>query len=270
MRNYVVFVHGIGEQKPGTYTAFGERLRKAFDREVARTGVSRPGTNTFEWEEAYWADIVQPDEQVLKKQIGAGSKLRHFFIGSLGDVIAYSRLPKPPDRYEDIQKRFTEAVTRITTKARGSAPNGPVSLTIIAHSLGSVIASDGIYDLTRTPGKLPPNVTVDRLFTMGSPIALFGLRYGLGNFTKPIRPKLWVNFLYAQDLIAYRLKTLNPAYDSAVKDDVFLSPGGGSSLLGGLVQKLAAAMPLAGAASHSWYFTDSRVINRIAQEMARP
>ncbi len=269
MRHYMVFVHGIGEQKRDTYRDFGERLRVAFEQEMGRSGASGGGANTFEWEEAYWADIVQPDEQVLKGEVGAGSKLRYFFIGSLGDAIAYSHLPHPPDRYEDIQKRFADAVTRITTKARAASPADPVSITIIAHSLGSVIASDGIYDLTAKTGKLPPNVTIDRFFTMGSPIALFGLRYGLSNFTRPVRPKTWINFLYPQDLIAYRLKTLNKAYDEAVREEVFLTPGGGSNVLADLIRKVAAALPLAGAASHSWYFTDHRVTKRIAQELAK-
>jgi len=74
------------------------------------------------------------------------------------------------------------------------------SLTVIAHSLGSVITSDGLYDLTKN-NALPPNLTLDRFFTMGSPIALYGLRYGLANFVRPIRPKLWINFFYPQDLL---------------------------------------------------------------------
>jgi hypothetical protein len=104
---------------------------------------------------------------------------------------------------------------------------------------------------------------------MGSPIALYGLRYGLANFVKPIRPELWVNFFYPQDLIAFPLKSLNAAYASAVSEDVHLSPGGGSNILSDMARRLMAVLPLVGIASHSWYFSDRRVIKKIAGVLAR-
>lgn len=43
MGHYIAFVHGIGEQQPGSYRDFGERLRVAFEGEVQRTGRPRSG-----------------------------------------------------------------------------------------------------------------------------------------------------------------------------------------------------------------------------------
>ncbi len=266
MRHYVVFVHGIGEQTRGSYLDFGQRLRAAFEKELQKLGKPRPTGEILVWDEAYWADITQPDEQRMKSRIGMGSGLRQFFIGSLGDVVAYSKLPYPPDKYGEIQKRFADTITKLSQQAQQSSET-QVSLTVIAHSLGTVIASDGIYDLTKT-NALPTNVTIDRFFSMGSPLALFGLRYGLENFVRPIRPKVWVNFFYPQDLIAYRLKTLNSAYESAVSEDISLSPGG-ANLFSSIVRRLAAVLPLVGVVSHSWYFTDKQVINKIAEILAQ-
>jgi len=267
MGHYIAFVHGIGEQQPGSYHDFGERLRVAFEGEVQRAGKPKPTPGKFVWEEAYWADITQPDQQEMKSKVGMGGRLRQFMIGSLGDVVAYSKLPYPPDKYGEIQKRFADTILKLSQQAQRTSDT-QASLTVIAHSLGSVIASDGLYDLTKN-NALPPNLTLDRFFTMGSPIALYGLRYGLANFVKPIRPKLWVNFFYPQDLIAFPLKSLNAAYASAVSEDVHLSPGGSSNLLSDMARRLIAVLPLVGIASHSWYFSDRRVIKKIAGVLAR-
>jgi hypothetical protein len=265
MRHYVVFVHGIGEQKKGSYADFGQRLRSAFEKKLQKSRKPIPAGETLVWEEAYWADVTQPDEQKMMSRIGMGSKLRRFFIESLGDVVAYSRLPYPPDKYDEIQKRFSETILRLSRKAQQESGTH-ISLTVIGHSLGSVIASDGIYNLTKIEG-LPANVTIDRFFSMGSPIAVFGLRYGLENFVKPIRPKIWINFFYPQDLIAYRLKTLNSAYETAVSEDISLPPGG-ANFFSSASRRLETLLPLVGMVSHSWYFTDKKVINKIAEILA--
>lgn len=266
MGHYVVFVHGIGEQQPDSYRKFGERVRTALEEEVQRAGESRPPRESYVWEEVYWADITQPDQEEMKIKLGMRGRLREFMIGSLGDVVAYSKLPYPPDKYGEIQKRFADTVAKVCQRALQTG-DGQASLTVIAHSLGAVIASDGIYELNRN-NAMPANLKMDRFFSMGSPIALFGLRYGLANFTRPIRPKVWINFYYPQDVIGFPLKALNASYDSAVTEDVPLSPGGGTSFFSAVARRITAILPLVGVASHSWYFTDERVIKKIAQSLA--
>lgn len=246
--NYIIFVHGIGEQQPGAYNDFGDRIRKATHE-------------PFYWDEAYWADVTQPDEQLLKVRVGRGGILHSFYIGSFGDLVAYSMLPYPPDKYTDIQKRFAGAVKRMGYLAHEHRDTN-ACLSVIGHSLGSVIASDGLYDMM-TLRAFPVNMKLKCFFTMGSPLALFGLRYGLENFNKPVRPQTWLNFYYPQDVVAFPLKPLNSAYAGAVTEDVCLSPDS-------FGRKLTALLPLVGIASHSWYFTDRQVINRIAQVLNPP
>lgn len=269
MGHYIVFVHGIGEQPPGCYDQFGERIRQAFNKEVGGAGGNKK--EPFVWQEAYWADITQPDQQELEKRLGISSqgisnRIKKFMVGSLGDVVAYSKLPYPPDKYGEIQKRFASVICELGKKAE-EAGDANASLDVVAHSLGTVIASDGIYDLMKT-GAMPPNLTLGSFFTMGSPIALFGLRYGLANFTRPVRPKKWINFLYQKDLIGFPLRPLNDAYEEAVDEDVYLSPGGGYNCISSIVRRFLTVMPLANAACHSWYFNDKRVVSRIAEALA--
>ncbi|MGE5279388.1 MAG: hypothetical protein ACM3L6_01415, partial [Deltaproteobacteria bacterium] len=93
-------------------------------------------------------------------------------------------------------------------------------------SLGTVIASDFIWDC-QFKGLMKP-FALGNVFTMGSPIALFALRYGAELFNQPIEvkaPGRWVNILDADDPIAYPLKPLNKEYDHAVLADREVSVG---------------------------------------------
>ena len=267
MKHYVLFVHGVGEQTPEPPTELWERIRRACEAALARRGAPRPGADALRFDYVYWADVTQPDQEDLKRRLGVRTRLRKFLVGSMGDVVAYSKLSYPPDKYGEVQRRFAESIRR-ASRAVEQAGVPWAHVTIIAHSLGTVIASDGLYDLMRT-GAFPANLRLTNVFTLGSPIALFGLRYGLENFTKPIRPSVWVNFSYPQDLIGYPLKTLNDAYASAVTEDVLLLPSESARAAWSAVRMFAARLPGAGPVlAHSWYFTDPRVFRRIGRTLA--
>lgn len=266
MRHGVLFVHGVGEQAP-RLPAFEQGIRRAFAQECARQGKPAPGDEGLTWDYVDWADVTQPDQNTLEQRLGMRGMLRMFLVGHMGDVVAYSKLPYPPDKHGEVQRRFADAVHRVS-RAVQQAGVPWAWLTVIAHSLGTVIASDGIYDLEKTRA-FPANLRLTNLFTLGSPIALFGLRYGLANFTKPIHPPVWVNFSYPQDVIGYPLKPLNDAYAQAVTEDVLLLPSESADGLKGLGRMFTARLPGVGAVlSHSWYFTDPHVIRRIGQTLA--
>src|SRR5439155_14029056 len=165
--------------------------------------------------------------------------------------------------------------------AEAAEPDAP--LCIVAHSLGTVIASNYFYDLLTeraTAKKLVPRTVHERtthtplelgetlahFYTLGSPLALWALRYP--DFGTPIavpapalarhHPGLdgeWVNFYDQDDLIAYPLRDLGPKYARAVAADVAVR-------LGGL---LVSWNPLV----HPWYWNDTRVIDPIAAALAR-
>ena len=267
MKHCVLFVHGIGEQTPAPPTAFWERIRRACEVELARQGHPIPRADALFFDYVYWADVTQPDQEELTQRVGVRTMLRKFLVGYLGDVVAYSKLPYPPDKYGEVQRRFIESIQR-ASRAVEHAGVPWAHVTIIAHSLGAVIASDGLYDLLKT-GAFPANLRLANVFTLGSPIALFSLRYGLANFTKPIRPKVWVNFFYPQDLSGFPLKALNDAYATAVTEDVLLLPSESATALWGVVRMFAARLPVIGPVlAHFWYFTDPRVIRRIGRTLA--
>ena len=259
MAHYVVFVHGIGEQRPDAYDPFMARLGSLFP----------PGQ--FNGTVAYWADLVQPDEYYLNKLANRKGVLNNFFVGSFGDVVAYSELkvPEMEDRYTAIQKRFSAAILDMSKKANNNNDT-EAQLSVIGHSLGSVIASDGLYNMinNKRQNSMPTNLTFNNFFTFGSPIALWGLRYGMNTFNKPIQPnKVWLNFYYPQDIVAFPLKSIYDAYKKLDKlEDVSLSP---PIFKRRLVTLLPLVGHLVGIWSHSWYFSDMRMLQRIAKEMKR-
>jgi hypothetical protein len=95
------------------------------------------------------------------------------------------------------------------------------SVSIVAHSLGSVVAFDTLHDNVGSyPRWAESGFKPTNLFTMGSPIALFTLDLDRqidqhahddagGTHFELVQPEgVWYNFLDAQDLIAYPLEIL--------------------------------------------------------------
>ncbi len=125
---------------------------------------------------------------------------------------------------------------------------------MIAHSLGTVISSDFVYDQLKGTGVLHQRFLFSNFFTLGSPIALFALQYGIELFKSPIRLECkdgkWINIFDLDDPVAYPLKNLNQAYDAAVNVDYEVNTGGFGI-------------------SHTRYFQNQIVQELIAQKLAQ-
>ena len=275
----VAIVHGIGEQKPD----FAEPMRK----ELLERFAGGIGKNTSQAEKeicfqpVYWADLMETKESELWRRLRSGGdldflSLREFMVHFAADAIAYQPLPQNRDIYDDIHQRFAESLGKLAAAAGPRAP-----LVVISHSLGTVITSNYFYDLREglaSPEKgligagvlpkignteLEAGKTLAWLFTMGSPIAIWSLRYENPDYGKPIAvpapdlknryPNLrcgWVNIFDEDDVIGYPLKNLNDEYRNAILEDKRVNAGG----------LLSSWNPL----SHNGYWTDDDVTKPIA------
>lgn len=199
---------------------------------------------------------------------------RWMFIHLVGDVIAYERTASTDANYTRIHQAFSDAMTRLAQRVPPSTP-----LIVIAHSLGTVIASNYIYDLqeqlrkpvllgSRRATPLERGETLCSFYTLGSPLAVWCLRYPDRPFDRPISvpsPTLaqhqpaaageWINFYDDDDVFAYPLRGLSDAYARAVQADVNVKLGG----------PLLSLQPLV----HPFYWTDARVMKPIAETLAR-
>lgn len=237
MKLAVAVIHGMGSQKKFFAEPLIDELVELF---TAAGG--QPGDLVFK--PIYWAPVLIRKEEVLWDRVTKFhdldyTKLRRFVVNALGDAIAYQPLKKGAKQtqnvYEEIHALVREALRNLARDAGDTTP-----LVILAHSLGSIIISNYLWDLWKKPNPLTPiegGETLAGLVTFGSPMALWSLRYD--NFGKPIpfpHPKLktryprvkpqWLNFFDDDDILAYPLKNLNPEYRNVVTKDLPISVGG--------------------------------------------
>jgi len=274
----VAIIHGVGKQDPKFADGMTQELKGRFAKELGQK-IQDPASELAILP-VYWAPAVQDAEEELWRRMKRGGEmdfttLRRFLVDFAADAIAYQPTPKDRRIYDGIHEKFAESLNRLAAEAGEKAP-----LCVIAHSLGSVIASNYFYDLQHpkrpliaarvkkkigdTP--LERGETFTLFYTLGSPIAIWSLRYP--DFGVPIEvpspglskhyPDLageWVNYYDEDDVIAYPLKTLNEAYRKAIKADREINAGG----------LLSSWNPV----SHLGYWTDNDVTKPIARELAR-
>ncbi|MFC5468345.1 alpha/beta fold hydrolase [Cohnella suwonensis] len=275
MKIAVGFIHGIGKQKPDFYEGMAAALASRMHEVCPEIELISEGI--------YWADITDElENKLIERMAPFGLRwdraidARGFMISFAGDAIAYQPIPKEDDPkphefiYVDIHERFAGKLRSLSARAGSDAP-----LCLIGHSLGTIVASNYLYDLQN--GKMPPRVqaiidsggsplergeTLTHFYTMGSPIALWTMRFdGFGVPISIPAPNLrhadvgeWVNFYDKDDIITYPLKTLSARYDAAVAEDVEVrNPG------------LFAWSPLG---SHGGYYHAEEIMERIVRSLA--
>lgn len=299
----MLFVHGVGIREPDYARTAIARLREQFR---AATGYPDADEDLV-IESAYWAPAVAEREDrlgeravpglasgwfsamnKLTQKVATGSTLalvplalsglvRHVpgvpkihwptlrwaVTNFVGDVVSYQVSPHSREVYDGVHAQVAAALGRLAERA----PDAP--LFVVAHSLGSVIAADHFYDLSkgrrRAATALEGGLTLTGFYTLGSPIALWTQRDG--DFARPLQiparlsadPVLaaaaeWINFYDADDVLAFPLKGLSPEWDKAVDEDRSVSVG---ALIIGM-------SPV----SHVAYWNDAAVIRPIANSIA--
>ncbi|MBC7813739.1 MAG: hypothetical protein H7175_21460 [Burkholderiales bacterium] len=268
----VAVVHGIGKQADSFSTEITAEITKRCKLDCGDDIVIRP---------VHWSPVMQRAEDELWEQMSSGGRmdftgLRRFLIDFVADAIAYQPTPHDREAYDDIHKVFAQTLRDL---AEVAGPNAP--LCIISHSLGTIISSNYIYDLQVDPQRriiaydvrqsmgdtpLERGETLTLLYTLGSPIAMWSLRYH--HFGRPLQmppphladhyPHLyseWVNFYDPDDAIGFPIKTLNDNYGRVVAEDRQVDIG----------NRLESWNPL----SHLGYWTDSDVTDPIAKALIR-
>jgi hypothetical protein len=266
----VAVLHGIGKQT----STFADKMMAEISTRCRETC-----GDDIVIRSVYWAPVMQQEEEKLWNRLLEGGlmdfvKLRRFLIDFMADALAYQPTPSDRSAYDGIHRVLAQTLRLLAQEAGEQAP-----LCVIAHSLGSVIASNYVYDLQVDPEKhiisesvreamgdtpIERGETLALLYTLGSPIALWSLRYH--EFGKPIQipspllqthyPQLqgeWVNFYDADDVVGFPLKSLNDAYGAVVTKDCEINVG---NIFGSW-------NPL----SHLAYWMDHDVLDPIAKKL---
>lgn len=236
----VIIIHGIGDlrKKGQSYSQpLQDNIRKYF-------GVNDPEALAFH--EVNWSDIGDAEENdlILNKHVlpdatlpGAGSiwppnqaagevldsifnvseQVRRFLMMGVGDVMVYLTQKGG----EQIRQRVIDTILQVRNHLLTTDPQRPQHyVSIVAHSLGSVVAYDTCALLATKYREQVAGLGLSHMFTMGSPLALFSLlEYGsaASRYSKrgvyldrPDGSGAWLNFYDQQDPIAFPLRYVYP------------------------------------------------------------
>jgi hypothetical protein len=271
---HVMIVHGIGTPLPGYSEPLVKGITARFNRYLQQAQKSSEDfSKNLVVREVIWDGVLAANQEKLALRLRKGFtdhkakgfrsvlsgvfsfvtkpllKLRTDFAAeSISDILGY----KNPDAYPQIHKCLADAVETFVDLTMN--PDDKQHLSIICHSLGTVISSDFIYDRQKKFGRVHENFHFNNFFTCGSPIALFALEYGIEVFRSPVLVEApggqWINILDLDDPVAYPLKNLNDAYDQAVNMDYEVNTGGFG-------------------ASHTRYFENVLVQDKIAEKLGQ-
>lgn len=271
----IIIIHGAGTPTEDFAAEMIVRITKGFRKRLSIDDAEQE----LVFEPIFWSSIFELEQRELWEKVREGTNLnyhwlRRFVIDFMGDAIAYQPTVLGNQNYDNVHSLVAESISKLRKRIGPDAP-----LCVISHSLGSVVAGNYFYDLqynrenigsktkenySHTPIEQCETLTL--FYTLGSPIALWSLRYTDygAPITVPARriqekyPAIqgeWLNFYDKDDVLAYPLKAINTAYKDAVTEDVPVNSGG----------LLTSWNPL----SHNQYDTDDEVISRIVDGLVR-
>jgi hypothetical protein len=248
----VLIVHGIGwgGRDKNYAKPLEDCIRQEFDRAIKRLklrGINSrdaQAKHALRFEAATWDPVTQTSQDsmlrvmfgrpLLMKRLRLAYQIRRNMLGLLGDVVAYERDGNNPV-YRAIHEEVDKSVNALSEASRDERDDeGYAPLTIIGHSLGSVIASDYVWDHTYSTGHshllAGHRLALINMVTMGSPMAVYSLRRNAYGGKDSIRESLdspikvhpqygmWLNIYDVNDAIAFPLEPIESYKEIKVAD----------------------------------------------------
>ena len=232
----VLFIHGMG----ATMDDFAHDTIQELRNRISGQGLNR---DDIAWESVYWAPVLSPRETQLWVDLSAENdlnwgKLRKFFINGFGNVTAYqSEHGRRSGVYDRIHGTVNDALKELRVKLGGKDK----PLVVIAHSTGSVIMSDYIWDRQRGKDQdlfgasaFERMETLAGLVTLGTNIPLFTLahepvaciKFPPAELSENLRKRAkWLNLYDSDDVLGWPLKPLSMDYADTVTEDIEVSVG---------------------------------------------
>jgi hypothetical protein len=197
---------------------------------------------SFEFEPCYWAPILQrQQDRTWKCLLQAGEmdalELRRWIVSAFGDPATYLsgffKTDKPV--YGEVHECIRSSLAILGRRLQNTAD---APLVVLAHSLGSVIVSNYIWDenhgqpIGRTP--LERMDTLTGLLTYGSNIPLFlppAPPITCIRFPPPVLPPrlepaaAWENVFDPDDVLGYPLRTIWDETQGTVIRDIAINVG---------------------------------------------
>ncbi len=256
----VLVIHGMGDQ----HEHFAEKLIASLRQRLG----ANSGSVAFE--PCYWADVLQHHQdqvwQRLKRSgVMSWQDSRQWVLSSFGDPPAYLSgfFRSGQQAYGIIHERVRSSLRILERQLDQHTPR---SLVILAHSLGSVIVTNYIWDEQKnpTPGTTPfeRTETLTKFVTYGSNIPLFlppvrpieCIQFPWSSLPQPTRDRArWLNVYAPSDLLGYPLGNIWDNTHGTEIDDLTLYAG----------PWLISRTPF----SHAFYDTDGQFQRLVTDEV---
>ncbi|NVK22668.1 MAG: hypothetical protein HWD86_09130 [Kangiellaceae bacterium] len=230
----VAIIHGIGSEKE----FYSIELKHRIVEEYVKGDPDNRLEDDLLFHEIYWGDLVKDEHGALLDKMDYKNELtykgvRNLFIDFMRLGLSYHN---GSDLYNAIHNRIKESMAKFASHRNVDQDDTP--LVILAHSFGSVIMSNYVHDIQKS-GEVDSNFesfkTLAGVITFASPLGVYSAQGG--DFEDPIskvgsalesglkdRVK-WLNFYDKDDVVAYPLKNVNDAYNSAVDGDFEINVG---------------------------------------------
>lgn len=234
----VVVIHGVGDQ-PRVYHLPLERQVKA--EFAALSGMAADEVERLiRFRPVDWSAVGRQEQEGLLRLYYPNPGRRHnltdlyllrqILVTGFDDALLYLS----PHWHATIKSQLRQAILEEGRWLRQQYPQGPLFVSVVGHSLGSVIAYDVCYDFFNEighflqevrpsqPDAAPPEVLaldleLSNLFTVGSPLAIWSLTQDPDKLWYRDRPVavrsggVWYNFYSGWDPIAFPLEPIYPA-----------------------------------------------------------
>lgn len=230
----VLIIHGMGSQDEHFADGLIAKLSSRLGDKAASAC----------FQPVFWAPVLSARQKAIWDNLSAKNdldwvKLRKFFLSAFGDAAAYRYMPgESKSTYYQIHKEVHKGLTVLANRL-GSLDK---PLVVCAHSLGSVIMSDYIWDRQhdRDVDKYGDTAftkmeSLAGFITFGSNIPLFVLSCDpIECITFPpeklsselVDKARWLNFFDSDNILGWPLKELSDSYGKAVTEDKEIDVGG--------------------------------------------
>lgn len=222
----VLLIHGMGDQSESFADDFILKLRTELG----------PAADSIAFEPCYWADILQHHQDQIWQRVKRGGQtswdfVRRWLHSAFGDPPAYLsgffKMGQPV--YRLVHARIYASLIHLEDQLD---PSGGRPLIVLAHSLGSVIICNYIWDEQKHPERAKSPFqrtdTLTKLITYGSNIPLFlppvrpvtCIQFPSPNIPAVLRPRAtWTNFYAPSDVLGNPLNSLWDDPRGTVIDD---------------------------------------------------
>lgn len=243
MKLAVAIIHGLGSEEQ----FFSVELKHRIVESYVELHESHNEDDLI-FQEIYWGDLVSDSIAELNEKVNYKGdltypSLRRTFMDYLGVSQAYKNGVKN-NLYKAIHERVRECLKKQASHRKLDTEKTP--LVVLAHSFGSIIMSDYIWDIRKEQENSNGTIkgvsnfeqfdTFSGLVTFGNPMALFAAS-NPAEFAQPLtvngkaldedyqKRAKWFNFYDKDDVVAYPLKGLNAQFDANVTEDIEINVG---------------------------------------------